>query len=328
MSNAIDCATKLNSTHTANLVQQGITHIGRYLGNSWKGLEQAEVDAIKSSGLAIFSLFEKNSTKVSYFTYAQGKSDALEATGYAEELSQPHGTGIYFTVDFDAQPKDFSVILDYFKGVRDNLKNYSVGAYGSHSTLCYLKSQNVATYFFQTVAWSHGQHCNFNHIFQYQCDKPFAGINVDFVNLEQNEIGAWGKSVIPHPNVAKPNGVIQRVKALVVSDIRTAPSHTAGFVRNTVAGEEFDVYSHQGDWHEVGLNCWIDGNGGANLSWIDNLALKAQPVAPQPIFYTVRSGDNLTKIAKNNGTTISQLQSWNGIKDPNRISVGQKLRIK
>jgi N-acetylmuramoyl-L-alanine amidase len=68
---------------------------------------------------------------------------------------------------------------------------------------------------------------------------------------------------------------IQHVRALVKSDIRSAPSHSAGFIRNTDVGEVFPVYRREGDWHFIGWNpkdgdCWIDGNGGKNLYWIDN----------------------------------------------------------
>lgn len=45
-------------------------------------------------------------------------------------------------------------------------------------------------------------------------------------------------------------------------------------------------------------------------------------------YYTVKSGDNLTKIAKMYGTTVNQLVSWNNIKNPNLIRIGQKLRVK
>lgn len=45
-------------------------------------------------------------------------------------------------------------------------------------------------------------------------------------------------------------------------------------------------------------------------------------------YYTVKSGDYLSVIAQKYGTTVSQLQSWNGISNPNLIYVGQKLRVK
>lgn len=45
------------------------------------------------------------------------------------------------------------------------------------------------------------------------------------------------------------------------------------------------------------------------------------------ITYTVKSGDNLTKIAKQFNTTVDNLVSKNGIKDKNKIYVGQVLKI-
>ncbi|KAH0795471.1 LysM peptidoglycan-binding domain-containing protein [Histomonas meleagridis] len=43
--------------------------------------------------------------------------------------------------------------------------------------------------------------------------------------------------------------------------------------------------------------------------------------------YTVKSGDTLSGIAKKFGVTVSQLCSWNGIKDANKIYVGQVLKV-
>lgn len=43
--------------------------------------------------------------------------------------------------------------------------------------------------------------------------------------------------------------------------------------------------------------------------------------------YTVKEGDTLSKIAAKYGTTYQKLASYNGIADPNKISVGQKIRI-
>lgn len=44
--------------------------------------------------------------------------------------------------------------------------------------------------------------------------------------------------------------------------------------------------------------------------------------------YVVKKGDNLTKIAKECGTTINKLAALNNIKNKNLIYVGQKLKIK
>ena len=45
------------------------------------------------------------------------------------------------------------------------------------------------------------------------------------------------------------------------------------------------------------------------------------------IVYTVASGDVLSGIAIRFGVTVAQIQGWNNIKNPNVISVGQKLTI-
>lgn len=46
------------------------------------------------------------------------------------------------------------------------------------------------------------------------------------------------------------------------------------------------------------------------------------------VWYVVKSGDTLSKIAKTYNTTVAKLVSLNGIKDANKIYVGQRLRIK
>ena len=43
--------------------------------------------------------------------------------------------------------------------------------------------------------------------------------------------------------------------------------------------------------------------------------------------YTVQGGDTLTKIAKAHGTSVSELAKQNGIKDVNKIEIGQELSL-
>lgn len=46
------------------------------------------------------------------------------------------------------------------------------------------------------------------------------------------------------------------------------------------------------------------------------------------VYYTVRSGDTLSGIAAKYGTTYQRIAQLNGIANPNKIYVGQKLRVK
>ena len=71
---------------------------------------------------------------------------------------------------------------------------------------------------------------------------------------------------------------------------------------------------------KIGSNTWLNP---ANYDMKDDTA----PVE-QKTYYTVKKGDNLTKIAKKYNTTVKQLASWNNIKNVNLIKVGQKLRVK
>ncbi|MCR5136601.1 MAG: LysM peptidoglycan-binding domain-containing protein [Oscillospiraceae bacterium] len=45
------------------------------------------------------------------------------------------------------------------------------------------------------------------------------------------------------------------------------------------------------------------------------------------VVYTVAPGDVLSGIAVRFGVTVQQIQTWNNLKNPDLISVGQKLTI-
>lgn len=49
------------------------------------------------------------------------------------------------------------------------------------------------------------------------------------------------------------------------------------------------------------------------------------PPSPTPITYIVKDGDTLSSIARAHGITLEELMAANGLRDPNRIAVGQVL---
>jgi LysM repeat protein len=57
-----------------------------------------------------------------------------------------------------------------------------------------------------------------------------------------------------------------------------------------------------------------------------NTSAPAPSLTGEPQVYAVKSGDNLTKIAKQFGVTINELRTANGLKT-DRLNVGQKLKI-
>lgn len=266
--NAVDC-TGLSPAQIASLVKNGVKTVGRYLSHStWKGLTMGEAANLKAAGLQIFSIYESNPTSASYFSAARGKSDALDAMNLAKCVDQPEGTAIYFTVDYDARSCDLEAILAYFQAVKANLKGYKVGAYGSFTVLNYLHENRAADYWFQTIAWSGGQRCSFLNIYQFQEDKTYAGVNVDFDNLEKDDIGAWPVPVAPpivQASVTPPTATapaVTQVGVVTVKEntvIRTGPDASYPIVKATLVNDQWNCYGWETGWYNCGGG-WINCN--------------------------------------------------------------------
>lgn len=55
---------------------------------------------------------------------------------------------------------------------------------------------------------------------------------------------------------------------------------------------------------------------------------RVNEILSQRVYYTVKTGDTLTAIAKKYKTTVAEIVKLNSIKNPNIIKTGQKLRVK
>lgn len=75
------------------------------------------------------------------------------------------------------------------------------------------------------------------------------------------------------------------------------------------------------------------GNGERRMTILGNRYNEVQKIINQdagvaPVYYIVKSGDTLSAIAYKHRTTYKKIAQLNGISNPNKIYVGQKLRIK
>ena len=80
---------------------------------------------------------------------------------------------------------------------------------------------------------------------------------------------------------------------------------------------------------KVGQSIQIPGSSGATTTTASHKTTESasEPAATgETSTYTVKGGDNLTKIAKRHGTTVKAIRAANGLKS-NEIKVGQKLKI-
>lgn len=72
-------------------------------------------------------------------------------------------------------------------------------------------------------------------------------------------------------------------------------------------------------------NPYLIDNG---LCWVNDGDIRGLYQGSYSQYYTVKAGDTLSGIAAKYGTTYQNLASLNGITDPNKIYVGQKIKIK
>ena len=49
---------------------------------------------------------------------------------------------------------------------------------------------------------------------------------------------------------------------------------------------------------------------------------------PEKVYYTIKKGDSLSKIAKQHHTTVNKLCQLNGITTQTILKVGRKIRVK
>lgn len=118
-----------------------------------------------------------------------------------------------------------------------------------------------------------------------------------------------------------------RIKALGnrYDEVQGVINHIANSSVNTLVSETKNGEYGNGDIRKVILGSRYKEvqdkiNGSASSSSASS--------SSSTITYTVKSGDTLSGIASKYGTTYQKIASDNGISDPNKIYVGQKLKIK
>ncbi|WP_397537891.1 GH25 family lysozyme [Rummeliibacillus pycnus] len=107
-----------------------------------------------------------------------------------------------------------------------------------------------------------------------------------------------------------------------------------------------DLHQYTDKGTIAGINGGVDLNrltGSKSLKWFtgeEKVTQVSKPVKTSSTtnkttnnkvkntIYTVKSGDTLSAIAHNNNSTVAKLQALNGIKNPNLIYAGQKIKLK
>lgn len=155
-----------------------------------KLLSAAEAKADSAAGIAIVSNYEWTGT-TALGGFNAGVFDAKIAAQQHTACGGPANRPIYFSIDWDAQPGQMSVIIDYFHGVASIISLDRTGAYGSYEVIKALLNAGAIKWGWQTYAWSGGQWLSGIHIRQYQNGITLDGHSVDYDESMQADFGQW-----------------------------------------------------------------------------------------------------------------------------------------
>jgi len=117
-----------------------------------KRLTLVEAEELCAAGLQLGAVFQQRQNQFGDFSKEKGARAGRKAFEIAtDEIGQPEGTGIYFSVDYDATKTEIaSAIQPYFEGVREGMAaegggevRYKIGAYGSGLVCETLRSANM-----------------------------------------------------------------------------------------------------------------------------------------------------------------------------------------
>lgn len=145
----VDSSSVVTPSAAKCLAQLGFTFVGRYYRShksAMSRLTREEALAISAAGLNVVAMFEYAGTKASYFTAAQAAMDVQDTIEQVAEVTQPLGSAIYFSVDYNATVDDIDgPVTEYFKVVAGALRpKFSVGVYGSGATCSAMLTAGLA----------------------------------------------------------------------------------------------------------------------------------------------------------------------------------------
>jgi hypothetical protein len=178
----------------SGLFAAGKRFVVRYggAGGSWKHINRAEADALRSAGLWLVANVEGSASGL-LGGFDAGKEWARLAEAHFRALGMPADRPIYLSVDFDVSAGQWPAVAASLRGAADVLGPERVGVYGSYDCVRWAARDGVARWFWQTYAWSGGNWHAGNHIEQYRNHIALAGGIVDLCRSRQADFGQWGQ---------------------------------------------------------------------------------------------------------------------------------------
>jgi hypothetical protein len=161
----------------------------RFVGQYFKYLDRAQVDAYHAAGLDVVLIYETTGNR--YTTgRAGGATDAAAATAECKRLGCPPGTVVYFAED-DTGAATGPNVLAYAQGLADARPAAANGWYGGIGTVKAVLDAGHCAYGFQTYGWSAGKWDPRAQLQQYNNGQSLGGTAVDYDRATVPGYGAW-----------------------------------------------------------------------------------------------------------------------------------------
>ena len=176
----------------AAIAAKGYSFCCRYLSNTpSKNIDLVELNDLHANSLSVVLIWETSSRRPTEGKQA-GIDDATKAKAQALALgADPIRLVLYFACDWDFSELDVPNVNAYFAGVCEVLPVSQVGVYGSFFIVKELLDAKLATYAWQTSAWSENQWDSRCNIKQVSYNVSINKVSCDINEACTDDFGQW-----------------------------------------------------------------------------------------------------------------------------------------
>lgn len=190
MSEGVDYST--DHPEPRGLASVGKTFACRYVGpgTSDKHLTLEEAQALADAGLSIVANAEGSEAGL-LGGFGVGVDWALAGHSHAVACGMPENRPVYLSVDFDCTEAQWPQVAEALAGACEALGVQRVGVYGSIRVIEWARRDNVASWFWQSRAWSGDEVGAHADLYQYRNDVSLVGGTVDLDRALADDFGQW-----------------------------------------------------------------------------------------------------------------------------------------
>ena len=254
---------------------QGFTLVLRYYTAlaSPKALTRAEALALVAKGFTLGAVYQDRGNAAVDFSAERGTAAGLRALRYAmHTIGQPRGTGIYFSVDFDASQREITErIVPHFQAIRavlieagETQPSYRIGAYGSglllknllDAGLIELAWLSMSTGFRESKAFYASNRWHLHQKLEVKdVSTPAGKFAYDPNEVAASGCGDFSLELPEATSVAATREPAHRLRVNARAGLllRKGPGKEFERIRSLTAGTELFVLEHSGDWALVDL---------------------------------------------------------------------------